>query len=75
LENKYHKLKNNPKDLLFNLNSQENKVQKKEPLRKIDSKFQQHIPYLKSLSFRVDLTNRKTLNFYKNIDWKVELHH
>lgn len=75
LDNKYHKLKNNPKDLLFNLNSEENKIQKKEPLRKIDSKFQQHIPYLKNLSFRVDLTNRKTLDFNKGIDWKVELHH
>lgn len=72
---KYHKLKNNPNDLICNLNSSKNKIPKKEPLRKIDSKFQQHIPYLKNLSFRVDLTNRKTVDFNKGIDWKVELHH
>jgi len=73
--NKYYPLKSKKADLIYNLNSKEIKQLKKEPLRKIDSKFLQHIPYLKSLSFRVDLTNRKTIDFNKWIEWKVELHH
>jgi hypothetical protein len=72
---KYYDLNNNPNDLIFNLNSNKKKSLKKEPLRKIDSKFLQHIPYLKTLSFRVDLNNRKTIDFNKNIIWDVELHH
>lgn len=75
LENKYHKLNVKLPKWFTNLNSSKKKILKKEPLRKIDSKFLQHIPYLKNLSFRVDLTNRKTLDFNKNILWKVELHH
>lgn len=73
--NKYHTLNNNPNDLICNLNSNKKKTLKKGPLRKIDSKFLQHIPYLKTLSFRVDLTNRKTIDFNKTITWDVELHH
>ena len=71
----YYPLDNNLKDLTCNLNSSKKKIPKKDPFRKIDSKFQQHIPYIKTLSFRVDLTNRKTLDFNKGIDWRVELHH
>ena len=75
LKNQYNKLDINLPEWFTNLNSSKKKVLKKEPLRKIDSKFLQHIPYLKNLSFRVDLTNRKTLDFNNDILWKVELHH
>jgi hypothetical protein len=61
-------------DLNFNLNSTDIKKVKKEPNRKINSNFVRHIPYLKTLSFRVDLTNKKTTDFNNNIQWNVELH-
>lgn len=72
---KYYPLKDNSKNLICNLNSKAKKNTKKEPLRKINSNFLQHIPYIKTLSFRVDLTNKRTIDFNKWIDWKVELHY
>lgn len=74
-EHKYYPLDNKKETLIYNLNSTTKKNLKKEPLRKIDSKFLQHIPYLKTLSFRVDLTNRNTQDFNSRIIWDVELHH
>lgn len=73
--NEYYPLNNDNTKLEVNLNSSDTKPLKKEPNRKKDAKFLQHIPYLKNLSFRVDLTNRKTIDFENNILWKVELHH
>jgi hypothetical protein len=68
-------LENSSEKLIFNLNSNKKKEFKKEPVRKINAKFSQHIPYLKTLSFRVELTNKKTTDFNEDIVWDVELHH
>jgi hypothetical protein len=60
---------------LYDLTSDKKKQLKREPLRKIDAKFAQHIPYMKNLSFRVDLTNKNTKDYSKNIKWDVELNY